>query len=77
MIQMRLRNITGYALTVYDHHTKQSYQNYFKYFFDALDGVSDEAIDTVARAISILSENMVKSRQDPLFFEPGQHEQEP
>ena len=32
--------------------------------------MSDEDLATVAKAITILSENMVKSRQDPKFFHP-------
>ena len=61
---------TDFALTVYDFHTKQSNRNYFKPFFDALESLSDEDLATVTKAITILSENMVKSREDPNFFQP-------
>lgn len=61
---------TDFALTVYDYHTQQSNKNYFKPFFDALESVSDEDLATVAKAITILSENMVKSRQDSNFYQP-------
>ncbi len=61
---------TEYALTVYEYHTGQSYQNYFKPFFDALENVSDQDLAAVARAISILSENMLKTRQDPKLYQP-------
>lgn len=61
---------TDFALTVYDYHTKQSFRNYFQPFFEALESVSDEDLATVANAISVLSENMVKSRRDPKLYIP-------
>lgn len=61
---------TALALTVYDFHTGQSYRNYFKPFFDALETVSDEDLAAVANAISILSENIVKNREDPKLYQP-------
>lgn len=59
---------TEFALTVYDYHTKQAYQNYFKSFFDALEGVSDEDLAVFAKAVTALSESMVKSRQDSKLY---------
>ena len=52
---------TELAIRVYEYHAEQSYNNVFKAFFDALDGISDSDLETLANAISLLSSNIKKS----------------
>ena len=61
---------TDYAITVYEYHVSQSSLNYFQPFFDHLESLSDEDINTVAEAIAILSENMVKTRENSDLYKP-------
>lgn len=57
---------TDLALRAYDHHQKVIHEEVFKPFFDALEGVSDEDLNAVTEAISLLSANIAAShREEP------------
>lgn len=56
---------TALAMEVYNFHAEQSYNEVFKPFFDALEGISDDDLETVTRAISLLSSNIIGSQKEP------------
>lgn len=65
---------TPLALKVYDYHVNQRYDEVFKPFFDALEGISAEDLNTVTRAIEILSNGILRSQQDPAARESEEEE---
>ena len=56
---------TALAMEVYNFHAEQSYNEVFKPFFDALEGISDDDLETVTNAISLLSSNIIGSQKEP------------
>lgn len=66
---------TPLALKVYDFHAKQSYDKVFKPFFDAMEGISDEDLDAVAKAIELLSNGILMSQMDPAANEQAEEKE--
>lgn len=54
---------TALAVKVYEFHADQSYRETFKPFFDALEGISDEDLETVAKAITLLSGHITEDAE--------------
>jgi len=56
---------TALALEAYTYHTQHSYQSYFKRFFEAMEGFSDDELERFTQAISILSKDIVDDTPPP------------
>ena len=54
---------TTAALQAYEHRTRQAGEQFFKRFFETMDGFSDEELERLTRALQLLNEDIQANEQ--------------